>query len=325
MAQLDALQRAGQVAALLVSAQEAGLLDRLAEGTTAAQVASAAGVTESRAAAVLDVLAAYGVTEEADGAWGLTRGWQDLVLGRSPVAVDAVLGFGRVRTEQLAGALSPVADYWELSERDRLLVARGASFDPTVPAGAALVRTDLDDLPTVVAALEQGGRALELGCGVASRLTALLVAFPTAWAVGVELAPDLVAFGRERAESVGVGDRLELVVADATSYRPEGLFDQVGWSQFFFPRPARAGALATAFQALRPGGWVSAPVIWDGVPRDRGSAEDQELAVERLGLDLWEVPLRTTDEVSAELAAAGFVDVRVESRPYVHFVRGRRP
>lgn len=322
---LDALQRAGQVAALLVAAHDSGLLVLLEQGTGVQEAARSTGVTEERAAAVLEVLEAYGVAARVDGGWGLTEGWGQLVRGDSPVSVEGALGLGRVRTEQLAGALSPVADYWELSARDRLLVARGASFDPTVPAGPAMVRADLESLPTVVAALEQGGRVLELGCGVASRLTATLVAFPAATAVGVDLAPDLLAYGRERAAQVGVADRLQLVVADATSYEPEGLFDQVGWSQFFFPEASRAAALATAFRALRPGGWISMPVIWDGVPHPVGSAEHRELAVERLALDLWRVPLRTTDEVLAEVTAAGFVDVRVESRPYIHFVRGRRP
>jgi SAM-dependent methyltransferase len=319
--QLDALQRAGQVAALLLAAHDEGLLDRLAAGTGP----QAAGVDADRLTAVLGVLAAYGVAEQVDGGWALTEGWRQVVQGESPVSLEAVLGFGRVRTEQLAAALSPVADYWQLSAGDRLLVARGASFDPTVPAGPAMVRADLQDLPTVVAALEQGGRLLELGCGVASRLTALLRAFPTATAVGVELAPDLVAYGRARAEQVGVADRLELVVADARSYQPEGLFDLVGWSQFFFPEPARAGALATALGALRPDGWVTMPVVWDGTVHPQGSPEQQELAVERLALDLWDVPVRSTAEVLAEVAAAGFVDVRVDSRPYIHFVRGRRP
>jgi ubiquinone/menaquinone biosynthesis C-methylase UbiE len=160
---------------------------------------------------------------------------------------------------------------------------------------------------------------------VASRLTALLRAFPTATAVGVELAQDLVGYGRSRAAQVGVADRLELVVADATTYRPDGLFDLVSWSQFFFPEPARVGALATAMRALRPGGWVTMPVIWDGTAHPQGSPQQQELAVERLALALWDVPLRSTTEVLAEVAAAGFADVRVDSRPYINFVRARRP
>jgi hypothetical protein len=166
---------------------------------------------------------------------------------------------------------------------------------------------------------------LERVSAVASRKTALQRAFATGTAVGVELAQDLVDYGRARAEQVGVADRLELVVADATTYRPEGQFDLVSWSQFFFPEPARAGALTTALRALGPAGWVTMPVIWDGTARPQGSREQQELAVERLALDLWGVPLRSTAEVVAEVTAAGFVDVRVESRPYIHFVRGRRP
>jgi hypothetical protein len=146
--QLEALQRAGQVAALLLAAQGSGLHDRIAEGSPAA-----AGVDADRLAAVLEVLAAYGVAEQVDGGWALTEGWRQVVQGESPVSLEAALGFGRVRTQQLAGALDGVADYWQLPEQDRVLVARGASFDPTVPGGPVMVRKDLEDLPTVVAAL----------------------------------------------------------------------------------------------------------------------------------------------------------------------------
>jgi len=258
-------------------------------------------------------------------AWVLAPGWVELVRGDSPFAVDALLGAGRVRAAQVAHALETADDYWALAREDRLLVARGMSFDPSTPAGVEMCRGAVESMPGLVEALEAGGSLLELGCGVASRLTATLLAFPAATAVGVELDSGLAQWGSDRARRLGVGDRLELVVADAAEYEPEQLFDQVGWSQFFFPEEFRVGALATARMALRPGGWVSMPVIWDGTPLEVGSPEQREIAAERVVLDLWRVPLKTTHDVVAEVEGAGFVDVHVVTAPDVHFVRGRQP
>ena len=60
-------------------------------------------------------------------------------------------------------------------------------------------------------------------------------------AVGVELDSGLAAEARWRAERLGVADRFEVVCADATSVRLDGLFDVVAWSQFFFEDMTAAG------------------------------------------------------------------------------------
>jgi SAM-dependent methyltransferase len=322
---ISALQFAAEAYSVLLAAQRAGLLDLLAPGTTAGAASDALGVRAGRVEAVLDVLAAHGVAEHDGQVWQLAAGWDDLVRGETPIALDAFLGTGRVRAEQVSHALEFADDYWGLEPSDRLLVARGVSFDPANPASQDLARRTVASMHGLEQRLEQGGSVLELGCGVGGRLTALLLAFPTATGVGVELDEALVAWGRERAERLGLGDRLELVAADATEYEPEELFDQVQWSQFFFPEESRVGALATARLGLRAGGWVNMPVIWDGSPLEVGSYPHKEMAAERVVLDLWRVPLKTTHDVVAELEAAGFVDVHVVEAPEVHYVRGRQP
>jgi SAM-dependent methyltransferase len=230
-----------------------------------------------------------------------------------------------VRAEQVARALDKADDYWALAPEDRLLVARGVSFDPARPESQQMARRAVASMDGLEGRLDAGGSVLELGCGVAGRLTSLLLAFPTARGVGVELDEGLVEWGRARADRLGLGDRLELVAGDVTEYEPEELYDQVQWSQFFFPEDSRVGALATARLALRPGGWVNMPVMWDGAPLEVGSAGHKEMASERVVLDLWRVPLKTTHDVMAELEAAGFVDVHVVEAPEVHYVRGRQP
>ena len=325
VAAIGGLQFAAEGFALLVAAERAGLLSLLSAGTTAAQASDSLGVRVGRVDAVLDVLAAHGIVTQDDHTWQLAPGWGDLVSGTSPVALDAFLGTGRIRAEQVSHALETADDYWGLAPEDRLLVARGVSFDPARPEAQQMARRAVASMEGLEERLEQGGSVLELGCGVAGRLTALLLAYPMATGVGVELDAALVAWGRERADRLGLGDRLELVAGDATEHEPEELFDQVQWSQFFFPEESLVGALATARLALRPGGWVNMPVMWDGSPLEVGSPEHKEMASERVVLDLWRVPLKTTHDVVAELEGAGFVDVQVVEAPEVHYVRGRQP
>lgn len=323
MQQLDVWQRAAEVLALLQGATSAGLLTRLAQPATEDDLIAGCGLSGSRVRAVLGVLEAHGVIQRSLDGWVLAPAWAPLVLEQTPLRFEATLGMGRVRSEQLGQSVGGGASYWQLSAADRLLVARGVSPDPAAPATVATVG-DVASMAGVQEALEQGGRLLELGCGIGSRLCGVLRAFPAATGVGVELDADLVAEGRRMAAGLGLADRLTYVHADATTYDGGAAFDLVQWSQFFFPTDTRAGALAAALRALRPGGWISLPAVWDGEPPESGSDLAQELAAERLVLDLWGVPLRSAPELVAELAAVGFVELHVQPGPMVSHVRGRR-
>jgi SAM-dependent methyltransferase len=324
LGRIDALQRGTELLAVLRGVEAAGMLRALTTPATAAGIAADLGLRLERVQAALEVLAAHEVVTVADARWLLADDWIDLAAGRAPYHVGSILGLVRIREDQLAGALGEAVDYWRLSAADRLVVARGVSVNPAADVAASLAMRGVEAMDGVAAALGAGGAVLELGCGVGSRLTALMLAFPRATAVGVELAEDLVAYGRRTAASLGVDDRLTYVVADAAALEPDRVFDLVVWSQFFFPQPSRAGALATARRALRPGGWITMPVIWADDPPLTGP-EAQELAAEKLLLDGWHVSPLTTSQVSAEVEAAGFVDVRVDVDPLIHYVRGRQP
>lgn len=323
---LDEMHRWSEGLAVLHGAWRGGLLERLRQPDRVEALAATADCSTSRMAATLQVLRHFGVTEAAGEEWTLREGWRQLLDGSAPFDLDGFVDMSRVRSQQFEASLTGAEDYWRLPAADRLAVARGVSFNPASPAVQQMLRRDLSVLDGVMAALETDGHVLELGCGVGSRLTALALVFPGMRGTGLELDADLVAYGRRRADQLGVGDRVDYVVADATDYEPEhGRYDLVNWSQFFFPEPTREAALATALRACRPGAWITAPVIWDGSEPDERSREAQELALEGLLLDTWAVPPRTTDEVVAELEAAGFVQTRVDRTPFVHLVRARAP
>ena len=325
IALLEEIARVTEIGAVVRASIRSGLLARLRVPISIDDLARSLSVDETRVAAVLDALRTVGIVDGDGDCWSLTEPWAAAMAGDSPMDLTAYVEAPLIRMRQFERAFSGSDDYWQLSPEDRLAVARGVSFNPASPAMTGILRRDLDLLDGVVAALQAGGRVLELGCGVGSRLTAMALAFPQTHAVGVELDAELVAFGRGRAAELGVQDRVTYVVADATTYDACSEYDLVTWSQFFFPARTRAAALATAYRALRPGAWVTAPVIWTEEQTRDMSKEDQELALEALNLDIWNVPARTTTEVTAELEAAGFIDVRVDDMAFVNLVRGRRP
>lgn len=320
LGRLEELSRAAEVLALLRSAHDTGLLAQLlAPGQPTVE-----GVAPERLALVLELLATYDVVESVPEGWRLAQGWRQMVAGETPFAFEAGLGLTRVRAGLVGEALGRADRYAELSPADRLTTARAMSFDPSGDAGVALIRASVTGHAEILAAVEAGGPVLELGCGIGSRMTALARAFPEVTVTGVELDPDLAAWGRERADRLGVGDRVTYVVADVTTWTPDRAYPVVQWSQFFFPRETREAALGTARVALQPGGWVQMPVMWDGDPLPAG-VPSQEMAAERLVLDLWGIPLRSVPDMAAELEEAGFVDVSSEPVPGVTLVRARNP
>jgi len=75
---------------------------------------------------------------------------------------------------------------------------------------------------SIDALLPKGGRLLDLGIGSGRALSAVLRRRPDVHAVGVDLAPNMLATARELFLSEGLDDRVELVQADITAL-PESL------------------------------------------------------------------------------------------------------
>lgn len=320
LGRLEELSRAAELLALLRSASELGLLRQLVTPCTP----TVDDVDPDRLTLVLELMATHDVVERVGDGWRLTEGWRQLIAGETPFDVEAGIGMTRVRAGLAGAALAKADRYAELPPADRLTTARAMSFDPSGDAGVALIRGAVTGHPGILAAVEAGGPVLELGCGIGSRMTALARSYPLVRCTGVELDPDLAAFGRARAERLGVADRVTWVVADVTTWVPDRAYPVVQWSQFFFPRETREAALRTARAALEPDGWLQMPVMWDGEPLPPGVAS-QEMAAERLLLDLWGIPLRSVPDMERELRDAGFVDVTSEPAPGVVLVRARNP
>lgn len=323
-AALTPLFTASNVLNLVAGADAAGLLDALRETTAVEDLASATGQDVTTVRAICDALTATGVTCRDGERFRLSEPWSALADGAAFVPLGIALAGNAVEGRLLRGLAGNT--YWSMPSEDRLVYARSISPDPysdeLVAGFAAQIAADPDR-----AAMLEGGRLLELGCGVAGRVLATLRAAPALTAVGVELSEDLAAEARRRAEELGVADRFTVVCADAAEFRTEEPFDFGFWSQFFFPAEARPGALAAMRAALRPGAPVDAPLGADheAEAADPTGPAGQEYAIGRAILTSWGVPDRTPTSLTAELEEAGFTGVRVVPRAGSPAVRGFRP
>ena len=137
--------------------------------------------------------------------------------------------------------------------------------------------------------LPAGARIVELAPGKGELLVRILAAHPTATAVGVDRSTWFLAEARDRAEALGVADRLTLHDADANAFEwPDGTADLAvsrGAAGILGDHAATLAALAAMVRA-RGGLVLFGDGVWTAEPPDEGltsfGMERDELPV---GLD----------------------------------------
>ena len=116
------------------------------------------------------------------------------------------------------------------------------------------------DTALLAAAVPEGARLMEAGCGVGGALLAVALRFPGARLTGIEREPDIAALARENVAANGLAGRVEIVEADAL--RGGSPFDGV----FCNPPYAEAGEGTPPLPARRHAhvteasldGWIAA-------------------------------------------------------------------
>jgi SAM-dependent methyltransferase len=324
---IDALTLAARQAALLRGALSSGFLMHCAEDIAVEALATAAGLDAVRVRDLCVALHTAGVleTDHADR-YRVSATYAPLLRDGMDIQFASDLAGVAVEERLLAEAFSPDGPtrYADLDAADRIAFAASVTVAPSTEQARSGIRTLIESVPPWWTALTaDGARYLELGCGVAGGMLTYVQVYPSLRAVGVDLAADLLARARTDAVRLGVADRVRLVHEDAGSFNDPEPFDSVYWSQYFFPVGTRERTMANAYQRLRPGGVIIAPVMFPpgSDPADPGNALDVVLARG------WDVPLVSAEKLSAELETAGFVDPGVYRTRFTVVVarRPRRP
>ena len=117
-----------------------------------------------------------------------------------------------------------------------------------------LVRSWLPTMPEVVAALQRGGRALDVGCGTGVVPITLAKAFPTATVAGLDLDARSIEIARGHARKAGLEDRVDFRAAPVEAVPTEPGWDFISTFDVIHDLPDPLGALTRIRAALNEGG-----------------------------------------------------------------------
>jgi len=124
-----------------------------------------------------------------------------------------------------------------------------------------------------------------------------------------------------------VSDRVVFYHDDVRNFQEHDAFDCVLWSGPFFPTDTRAAALQVAFRALKPGGFLLAPLL--AVPSilmdNLHSQEGQDYALGRVVFDSWGVPAMSGENIRREVESAGFIEAKLIPTPAIRIILAQRP
>jgi 2-polyprenyl-3-methyl-5-hydroxy-6-metoxy-1,4-benzoquinol methylase len=116
----------------------------------------------------------------------------------------------------------------------------------------------LSMLPDVVDRLKQGGRALDVGCGVGRVSIAIAKAFPDCQVVGIDPNEHSITRARAGAAAEGVGPRLQFHAQTTAELDPNGGFDLITACDCIHDFAAPHATLREMRSLLKPNGVVFA-------------------------------------------------------------------
>ncbi len=111
-------------------------------------------------------------------------------------------------------------------------------------------------------AIPKGGAVLEVGCGTARNLIQIARRYPQATIHGIDISREMLVSAATRVAREGLGARVLLGEADATSFDPKALFGRTHFDRILFSYtlsmiPPWQEALRHAATLLAPGGTLS--------------------------------------------------------------------
>jgi 2-polyprenyl-3-methyl-5-hydroxy-6-metoxy-1,4-benzoquinol methylase len=116
-----------------------------------------------------------------------------------------------------------------------------------------LLRKWLPAMPQVVAALDAGGTAADVGCGGGRAAIMIAQAFPKAHVTGFDIHAESIERARRNAKEAGVADRVSFEVANGTELPKRG-FDLISTFDVVHDSVDPVGLMRGIKSALNPGG-----------------------------------------------------------------------
>lgn len=117
-----------------------------------------------------------------------------------------------------------------------------------------LVRSWLPVMPEVVARLQAGGRALDVGCGTGVVPLTLAKAFPEATIAGLDFDARSIDIARGYAREAGLGDRIAFLAKPVEALPTEPGWDLISTFDVVHDLPDPLGAMKRIRSALAEGG-----------------------------------------------------------------------
>ncbi len=119
---------------------------------------------------------------------------------------------------------------------------------------ARLVKTWLPAMPDVVQRLQQGGRAIDIGCGTGVVPILIAQAFPKARVERLDFDAPSIEFARANARAAGLGEQVVFHAKSATDWAEDGTMDFVSTFDCIHDMPDPLGVLKRIRRSLAPGG-----------------------------------------------------------------------
>ncbi len=301
-AELERLSTSAWAYAALAASLEIGLLDRLREPSSQADLAVAIGVETELVDDLIEALVALGVIECSNGRTRPTPAFETLCSPSTARVLHAQVRGDHLQIQHMLKRVREGEDAAGWSLEDPVALTAQGETGRLIGLFVEALLPRLDGLGERM--VEAGARILDVGTGVGVVATELCRLWPAAEAVGLEPHRTARELGRSRIAAAGLADRIALRDERVEMLGEIDAYDLAFMPQPFLDRDSLAAGLPRVRRALRPGGW--AIVLAHELPDD----DRRSTAARRFRARIWGGGVVGPDELGSMLAASGFEAIR---------------
>lgn len=315
---LEQVDTAIWTASALSACAESGLLGRLGQPSTPAELAHWTSLPLPLVQSLLEALAGFGFL-----IWHQDR----VVASPALMPFTTPEGSATFRAALRAPLLQTEEFRRRLNDKGLRLDGWTHTDEAVIEAQGALTRhwtrralPKLKFLPGLAPRLQQpGAMLLDVGAGAGGLSIALCEHFPLLSAVALEPAEHPAAIGERHVREAGLDKRIAIRRERAEELEDAEMFDLAFLPQMFLPDAIIQEALRRIFRSLRPGGWLLVAALAQ-------EGQSTASAVNRLKNLLWGGHMRDVAHLKPGLLAAGFDPViRAPGRQALRMICARRP